>query len=226
MFFKREVHILDAITEHWMRYVVLCDARLLQKGGRKLVGILRLVHLLRKDEQITSLSLGSAYSHRFQIQLPTFFVNVRGMKMNVEIYMDPLESQDDKLRFHLIFSSNGLTIAEKEVNWSSKPGPDLIHAYKLIELVKAVAQDRDHYVACHKAHVLLERELKSVRRSKGLKYRRSGDVYQVFFQGQQIAVVAIRDSAGGFITSMSYEPGIFRSKLPPGINFLDAMLLT
>jgi len=225
MFFKHSVQILDCITQHWMQYVILCDGRLLQKGGRKLIGVLRIASMLRGEEQFDELSLGSVYSHTFKTRLPAYFIKHNGVTMCAEMYIDPMESQDDKLRFCIAFSLHGVPIAERSVTWSSKKGPDLIHAYKLLEMVKGVIEERQALHQQAQAQSRLEKALADHSRRRSWTYMSTPRGYEVYCENQCVAVLTMFESNGSYITSLSSVPHRHKVRVPREVYSLDAMIV-
>lgn len=225
MFFKREVQILDMLTEHWMSYVILCNPRLLQSAGRKLVGVLKLLSMLKSKGQFHELSLCSVFSHKYQTRLPALTVKTQSVEMQVEFYIDPIESQEGKLRFHLVFTVQGLMFDEVEVAWSSKRGPDLIHAYFLLETIERVEAKRLKRIAKLRAHVKLESLLKRYRRTWDIEFQNLDGRFLIFYQGEEIGSIYLIDSGDGYITSYTLNPRTSYNSLQFRTKSLDAMVL-
>lgn len=225
MFYQRRTHILDMVTSHWMNYVVLCDARLLQAGGRKLVNVLKLVTMLKKKGQFKEFSLCSVFSSVYQTHLPAMRVRSSTLDLQIEFYIDPLESQEGKLRFNLVATAQGRVVHRESVTWSSKKGPDLIHAYFLLDLVDTI--DRNQLVddARARAHVNLVHHLERLGSILGISYLRVGDSYSILVGGRIVGTVGLIQSHDSFITNFSYNSTSGVRRLPFRKAELDALIL-
>jgi len=222
--FNKRSDVLEAIRSHWETYVLLCDGYLLYRASRKLIGVLSLLSSLRGNE-CSEASLCSVYVESVKCRLPTLHVKANGRKYDLAFYIDPTEVVDTRLKFRIIILQNGEEFAEKDVAWSEKSGPDLIHAAQLLDLIEKLESIYRRTCERQAAFCRLEEHLRMVGMINQLQVFRTGEIFVLAHQGKRVGTVGLLESGESFISNFSYEMTAHALSSPLKRGEVDALVM-